>query len=163
MDVGAQRYHKIANLLQNAVLLGALQVDGDGGSGGLSADGGGVAGNLVADQSEGILLGYCTCHNKLDADIDQVHGDDHQEYLPQDAQNGECLSGGSHVGKGAADVEGQQGDDDHMEHLINNGGEILHTVVEAVTNLLAPHIGQTQPQHEGQSNRGQGIQQWRNG
>ena len=50
-----------------------------------------------------------------------------------------------------------------MEHLINNSGEVIHAVVEAVADLLAPHGGQAQAQHERQGNRGEGVQQGRNG
>src|SRR5699024_5170362 len=79
--VGAQRHHEIADLLEDAVLLRALRVDRDGSGGGLGADGGGVAGDLVPEEGDGVLLGYRARHKELDHDVDEVHGDDHQEDL----------------------------------------------------------------------------------
>ena len=163
VDVGAQGHHEVADLLGDAVLGGALQVHRDGGGGGLGADGGGVAGNLVADELDGVLVADGTGDDELDADADQVHQDDHQEHLPQHAEDGEGLSGLGHVYKGAADVEGQQGDDHGVEDLVDDAGEVLHALIEGIADGLAPQHGQAQPQHKGEHHGGQGVQQGRDG
>lgn len=110
MDVGAQRDNKVADMLGHAVSDGTLEVHRNGGGGGLSADGGGVAGNLIADEPDGILVADSTGDYELDADTHQVHQDDYHKHLPENAQDGKSLARLGHVHKGAADVQGQEGD-----------------------------------------------------
>ena len=163
MDVGAQRHHEVADLLAHAVSRSALQVDRDGGCRGLSAQSGGVAGDLVADHLEGALVAHSACNAELQEDADQMHDDDHQEHLPQDAQNGVGLAGLGHVDEGTADVQGQQRDDDAVQHLIDDAGEVLHAIIKCITDGLAAQGGHAQAQHEGQHHGRQGVQQRRNG
>ena len=152
VDVGAQRNHEVADLLADAVSSCTLQVDRDGSSRGLGAQSGGVAGDLVAEHLEGALVAHSTCNAELQEDADQMHDDDHKEHLPQDAQNGKGLAGLGHVDKGAADVQGQQRDDDRVQDLIDDAGEILHAIIKGIADGLAPQGGQAQAHHKGQNN-----------
>ena len=82
MDVGTQGHHEVADLLGDTVRLGALEVHRDGGGGGLGAQGGGIAGDLVFQQGDRILVADASGHHKSEHQVQQVHGDDHQEHLP---------------------------------------------------------------------------------
>ena len=163
MYIGAERHHKITDLFADAVLLGALKIHGDGRGGGLGADGSGIAGDLISDEDKGILPGHCPRYKKLDENVCQVHDDHHQENLPENAEDGKGLAGIGHVGEGTADIQGQQWDDNGLEHLVNNGGEILYGHIQSVADSLSPHPGQAKAQDKGQNYGGQSIKQWGNG
>ena len=163
MDIRAQRHHKIADLLAHAVFFGAFQIDRNGCRRRLGAQRGGIARNLIADERQRIFVADQSGNGKLNGDAQQVHQDDHQEHLPQNAQNGEGLARFGHVGEGAADVKRQQRDDDRVQHLIDDAGKVLHAVVQRVADLLAAHGRQAQAKHKGQRDRRQRVQQRCNG
>ena len=161
MDVGAQRHNKVTDLVAHAVSGCTLQVDRNGGSRGLCAQSGGVAGDLVADQGEGVLFGNCTGNGELNRNAHQMHDDDHQEHLPQNAQNGKGFAGLGHVDESAANIQGQQGNDHRVQHLINDAGEIVHAIIQRVADGFAAQGGKAQANHKGEHNSRKGIQNGR--
>ena len=100
--------------------------------------------------------------SKLRQQIDQVHDDNNQEYLPEDSKDHIGLSGHGHINEGTADIEGQKRDDSHVKNTVDDGGEVLHSIVESVSDLLlTSHGGQAEAQHKGQNHCGNGIQKGR--
>ena len=51
-------------------------------------------------------------------------------------QNCKGLSGDGHIREGTADVEWQQRDDDGVKYFVNDGREILHCVVQGISDLF---------------------------
>ena len=86
-----------------------------------------------------------------------MHGNDNQEYLPEDAKNCKGLAGNGHIREGAADVKRQQRDDNIVEYFVNDGGEILHCIVQGITDLFSTHGREAQAQDESQDHCGQGV------
>ena len=68
-----------------------------------------------------------------------MHGNDNQEYLPEDAEDCKGFSGNGHIREGTADVERQQRDDDIVKDFINNRRKILDCIVKGISDLLAAH------------------------
>lgn len=54
-------------------------------------------------------------------------------------------------------------DDDAVQHLIDDAGEVLHAIIKCITDGLAAQGGHAQAQHEGQHHGRQGVQQRRDG
>ncbi len=65
--------------------------------------------------------------------------------------------------KRTADVQGQQRDDDAVQHLIDDAGEVFHAVVKGITDGLAAQGGHAQAQHKGQHHGREGVQNGRDG
>ena len=162
MDIRAQRNGEVADFRGNAVRLCALEVYRDGSGRGLGAQCGCVARNLVADEGQWVLVADKARDDELDADADQVHDDNDDEYLPQNAEDGEGLAGLGHVGERAADVERQQRDDDVVQDAVDDAGEIGNAVVERVADGPAAQAGHTQTEHKRRNNSGQRVHQRRN-
>ena len=162
MDIRAQRNRKVADFRGNAVCFSALEVYRDGSGRGLGAQCGCVARNLVADEGQRVLVADKARDDELDADADEVHDDNDDEYLPQNAEDGKRLAGLGHVGEGAADVERQQRNDDLVQHAVNDAGEVGHAVVQGVADGLAAQAGHTQTEHKRRNDSGQRVHQRRN-
>ena len=162
VDIRAQRNRKVADFRGNAVCLSALQVDRNGSRRGLGAQRGCVARDLVADERERIFVADKARDNELDADADQVHDDNNDEYLPQNTEDGKGLAGLGHIGERAADVKRQQWDDDLVQYAVNDAGEVGHTVVQRVADGLAAQAGHAQAEHKRRNNSGQRVHQRRN-
>lgn len=162
VDIRAQRNRKVADFRGNAVCLSALQVDRNGSRRGLGAQCGCVTRNLVADERKRVLVADQTCNYELDADADQVHDDNNDEYLPQNTEDGKGLAGLGHIGERAADVKRQQRDDDLVQYAVNDAGEVGHTVVQRVADGLAAQAGHAQTEHKRRNNSGQRVHQRRN-
>jgi hypothetical protein len=65
---------------------------------------------------ERILVCNGTCDRELQENIDQVHRDNDQEYLPENARDCECLAGIGHVHEGAADIQRHEFPDQYAEN-----------------------------------------------
>ena len=121
----------------------------------------GIAGDLVLHQGEGVLPAEGTGNHELDHQQDQVHGDDNQENFPEYTQDDKGLAGAGHVHKGAADVQGQEGDDGVGQDLVDDLREIFEAVVQGIPDFLSPEGRQAQADDEGQYHRGDGVQDGR--
>ena len=163
MDVGAKRNDKVTNLFADAVGFGAFQVDRNGGGRRLGSQCGGIARNLVLHEHEGVLVANGAGNHELNKKKNEVHGNDHKEDFPQNAQDDEGLTRFGHIDEGSADIKRKERDDGMSQDSIDDAGKVFYSTIEGVANGLAFKGGQGQAQDEGEHNCGNRIKDWRNG
>lgn len=163
MDVGAKRNDEVTDLFADTVGLGAFQVDRNGGGRRLGPQCGGIARNLVLHEHEGVLVADGAGNHELNEEQDEVHGDDHKEDFPQNAQDNKGFARFGHIDEGSADIKRKERDDGMGQNSVDDAGKVLYSTIEGVTNGFAFKGGQGQTQDEGEHNSGNRVKDRWNG
>ena len=132
MDVGTQGHHRGRGSLGDAVRLGALEVHRDGGGGGLSPQSGGVARDLIFQKGDQILVADAVGHlQKANTRYSRCMAMTTRTPSIGCPESRKSYRSGSCPQKcrrytGAAEERW------HMEHLVDDGGEVPDGVVQGV-------------------------------